>query len=258
MEAFISSMISAGEAEKRPPHMRLTDFSVTGFRLRRLAAAKDQVMSEGTSNKSGKSPLIVYLGLAVLAAAAAFAAVYVMLGAPDNGTRTTESGPAAAAAPKNGVNALSTGAMTTFVFKPEREALPDATFLDADGKQVSLKHWHGKTVLLNLWATWCAPCRAEMASLDHLQTALGSDKFEVVALAVDKAGLDGARKFFADNKVAALKLYADPTARQGIELKVIGMPTSILIDKEGREIGRLIGPADWESADAKRLIEAQQ
>ncbi|MCZ7595771.1 MAG: TlpA family protein disulfide reductase [Hyphomicrobium sp.] len=153
---------------------------------------------------------------------------------------------------------LATGAMTTFVFKPQPEALPDIRFLNGDGAEVGLDDFRGKVVLLNVWATWCAPCREEMPALDKLQAELGSDKFQVVALAVDKSGIDGAKKFLSGIKVDKLGAYADPTAKEGTRLKVIGMPTTILIDKEGREIGRLIGPAKWDSADAKRLIEAQR
>ena len=211
-------------------------------------------MSEGTPNAK---PFAIYLGLAVLSAAAAFAAVYVMLGQPDN-----EAGPnlpteaATPAAEASGRNPLSTGAMTTFVFKKTPEALPDIAFVDAEGKSVSLKNWHGKTVLLNVWAPWCGPCRQEMPALDRLEKELGSDKFQVVALSVDKDGIEAAKKFLADNKVENLKPFADPTAREGATLKVFGIPTSILIDAEGREIGRLIGPAEWDSEDAKRLISA--
>jgi thiol-disulfide isomerase/thioredoxin len=147
--------------------------------------------------------------------------------------------------------------MTTFVFKQPPAPLADVKFVNGRGEAVSLENWRGKVVLLNLWATWCAPCREEMPALDRLQQALGSDRFEVVALAVDKAGLEGAAKFLKDNKIEHLALFADPTARDGLELKVIGMPTTILIDAEGREIGRLIGPAAWDSAEAKRLIEAK-
>jgi thiol-disulfide isomerase/thioredoxin len=207
------------------------------------------------------NPLAKYLWLAALSAVAAFAAVYVMLGQPDNerpGGPSHEAPQAAQSGDKSSVNPLSTGPMTTFVFKKEREAVPDIAFLDADGKNVSLKDWRGKTVLLNLWATWCAPCREEMPALQRLEKTLGSDTFQVVALAVDKAGIDGARKFFKDNKIDGLKLFADPTAREGTELKVIGMPTSILIDAQGREIGRLVGPAAWDSPEAKRLIEASR
>lgn len=200
------------------------------------------------------SPLARYLGLAALAALVAFAAVYVMVGGPDNASRGPEDQTAHSAA--GGVNPLSTGAMTTFVFKKVPEALPAVTFLDAAGKEVSLADFRGKTVLLNLWATWCAPCREEMPALDRLEAALGSEKFQVVALAVDKSGLEGAKKFLDEIGVKDLKVFADPTARDGTKLKVIGMPTTLLIDAQGREVGRLIGPAEWDSPEAKRLIEA--
>jgi thiol-disulfide isomerase/thioredoxin len=214
-------------------------------------------MSEGPSKAKAMPSRAAYLWLAALSALAAFAAVYVMLGRPDNErppAPESASGPGRAAGP--GRNPLSTGAMTTFVFKEAPAPLPDIGFLNGNGEPVSLKDWRGKLVLLNLWATWCAPCREEMPALDRLQGALGSDRFEVVALAVDKAGLEGARKFLKETKVERLKLFADPTARDGTMLKVVGMPTTILIDGQGREIGRLVGPAAWDSEAAKRLIEA--
>ena len=210
-------------------------------------------MSEKTSKAKGARPLAAYFWLAALAAVAAFAAVYVMVGRPDNDRR---SGAAPESAERAGANSLRTGAMTTFVLKQPPAPLPDIRFVNGKGEEVSLKSFAGKVVLLNLWATWCAPCREEMPALERLQKQLGSDKFQVVALAVDKAGLDGARKFLKDNNIAGLALYADPTARVGTELKVIGMPTTILINAEGRELGRLIGPAAWDSPEAKRLIEA--
>ncbi len=210
-------------------------------------------MSEKTPKAKGTKPLATYAGLAALAALAAFAAVYVMLGRSDNESRV---GAAPESAQKGGVGPLSRGAMTTFVLKKPPAALPDVHFLNGKGEEVSLASFAGKTVLLNLWATWCAPCREEMPALARLQKQLGSDKFQVVAMAVDKAGLDGARKFLKDNKIEGLDLYADPTAREGTALKVIGMPTTILINAQGREIGRLIGPAAWDSPEAKRLIEA--
>jgi thiol-disulfide isomerase/thioredoxin len=206
-------------------------------------------MDEKTSTAKGARPLATYVGLAALAAVVAFAAVYVMLGRSDNETRS-------GAAPESGVSPLSRGAMTTFVLKKPPAPLPDIRFLNGKGEEVSLASFAGKAVLLNLWATWCAPCREEMPALARLQQELGSDKFQVVALAVDKAGLEGARKFLAENKIEGLDLYADPTAREGTVLKVIGMPTTILINAHGQEIGRLIGPAAWDSAEAKRLIEA--
>ncbi len=205
------------------------------------------------------NPLAKQLWIAALSALTAFAAVYVIAGRPDNERGAVLNPPSSeSAAPAPTANKLSTGAMTTFVFKEPPAPLPEVQFVNAEGKPVALKDWRGKVVLLNLWATWCAPCRGEMPALDRLESALGSDKFEVVALAVDKSGLEGARKFLDETKAGKLKLYADPTARLGNEFKVIGMPTSILIDTQGREVGRLIGPAEWDSPEAKRLIQSLQ
>ncbi len=111
-------------------------------------------------------------------------------------------------------------------------------------------------VLLNFWATWCAPCRKELPALDKLQKQLGSPKFEVLALAVDRAGPEKAKRFLDDTKVTSLPLYIDTTARAANAMRAVGMPTTILIDAEGREIGRLVGPAEWDSEDAVRLIRA--
>ena len=160
------------------------------------------------------------------------------------------------AASGTGGAALNSGQMTAFVFKKTPEPLPEVSFTDASGKAMTLAAFKGKTVLLNLWATWCAPCRKEMPDLDRLQKELGSDRFEVVALSVDRQGVEAARKFLDGIKVENLKLYIDPTARAATTLRAVGMPTTILINAEGREVGRLVGPAEWHSADAKRLIEA--
>ncbi len=195
---------------------------------------------------------LVYVWVAALSALAALAEIYVTLGRPDNQSPATGVEPAKAAA-----HPLATGAMTTFVFKPSPKPLPDIQFVNETGEAQSLEGLRGKVVLLNVWATWCAPCREEMPGLDLLQAALGSDKFEVVALAVDKGGIAAAKKFLANIKADRLAVYADPTAKEGTRLNVIGMPTTILVDAEGREIGRLIGPAKWDSPEARRLIEAQ-
>jgi thiol-disulfide isomerase/thioredoxin len=144
--------------------------------------------------------------------------------------------------------------MAGFVFKGAPEPLVEIAFKDGEGRDLTLKSRQGRFVLLNLWATWCAPCRKEMPALDRLQAALGSDRFEVVALAVDKAGVEGARKFFDETGVRSLAIYVDTTVRAGTTLKTIGLPTTLLIDAQGREIGRLTGPAEWDSAEAKRLI----
>lgn len=199
-------------------------------------------MSNDTQHKRGAG---FYVLVAAMSLLIGFAAVYVTLGWPDNGA--VPNGGDAAPKPKG-------KGIAAFVKKPAPEALPDVSFQDGQGGEVKLSAFKGKTVLLNLWATWCAPCRHEMPSLDRLQKEVGSDKFEVVALAVDRAGAEAARKFLTEEKIEALKLYVDPTVRSGTALKAIGMPTTLLIDPEGREIGRLAGPAEWDSSEAKALI----
>jgi thiol-disulfide isomerase/thioredoxin len=209
-------------------------------------------MIEQTKSASRRPiPVATLLGVAAISALLGFGAVYVSYGPRDNATLP------APAAREASVNAnAGTGKLAAFVWKKAPEALPDIAFVDGAGAPRSLKDFRGKTVLLNLWATWCAPCREEMPSLDRLQKEAGSDAFEVVALAVDRGGIEQARKFLDSVKVENLKVYADPTTRAGPTLRTVGMPTTILIDKEGRELGRLPGPAAWDSAEAKRLVEA--
>jgi thiol-disulfide isomerase/thioredoxin len=204
----------------------------------------------------------------VVPALVGLTAVYVIAGRGDN-SRGTVSAPvsvvtsaqAQAAAPAPlpagaGSNPLSQGEMATFVFRKAPEALPAVAFTDGTGAGRTLADFKGKVVLLNLWATWCIPCLKEMPGLDRLQKELGSDKFEVVALSVDRKGPEASRKFLDQIKVEHLKLYADATAKAGSALKVLGMPTTLLLNAKGEEIGRLIGPAEWDSADAKKLIQA--
>jgi len=227
------------------------------------------MMNEPNALETPRTSFQSYAWAAALAALAGFAAVYVTLQGPDNaarddagarkvtGTTAASSGSAPSALPSGpGTNPLSVGAVTAFVFKKTPEPLPDLSFQDVSGQQKTLADWRGKVVLLNLWATWCAPCRKEMPSLDRLQSALGSDKFEVVAISVDKTGVEGARKFLDQIKVSKLNVFADPTVRVGTALKAIGMPSTLLIDREGREIGRLVGPAEWDSEEARRLVQA--
>jgi thiol-disulfide isomerase/thioredoxin len=211
---------------------------------------------------SARAGLSTAVWAAAIAALAGFAAVYVTLGRPDNAVRPVVQTPTpeprqpedAPAGP--GTNPLSQGQMAAFVFRKAPEGLPEVKFLDAAGKERSLADWRGKVVLLNLWATWCLPCRKEMPALDRLQREMGSDTFQVVAVSVDRTGLDGARKFLADTGAEALALYADPTARMGSTLRAAGLPATLLLDRQGREIGRLLGPAEWDGEDAKRLIAA--
>ena len=152
---------------------------------------------------------------------------------------------------------LNRVAMTTFVFKKTPMDLPaDVAFNNKAGEGVGLDQFAGKVVLLNLWATWCAPCRKEMPDLDGLQADLGGDRFEVVAVSLDRGSPDKAREFLNEIGVKRLRFFHDPEAKLGFKLMAIGMPTTLLIDAKGREIGRLVGPAEWHSEDAKKLIRS--
>ena len=138
--------------------------------------------------------------------------------------------------------------------------LPDLAFANGDGAPKKLSDWHGRTVLLNLWATWCVPCRKEMPALDGLQTKLGGPDFQVVAVNIDTRDPDKPKTFLKDSHLEGLGYFSDPKAKVFQDLKQIGralgMPTSVLVDGSGCEIGTIAGAADWASEDAIRLISA--
>lgn len=127
-------------------------------------------------------------------------------------------------------------------------------FKDGDGHSRSLADFRGKVVLLNIWATWCVPCRKEMPALDRLQTTLGGNDFEVVPLSIDRGGMDVVRKFYAEVGIQKLGMYRDNSGSATREFGAVGIPTTLLIDREGREIGRLIGPAEWDSAEVVEFL----
>jgi thiol-disulfide isomerase/thioredoxin len=138
--------------------------------------------------------------------------------------------------------------------------LPDLAFEDAEGKPRKLSEWRGKTVLVNLWATWCVPCRREMPALESLQEKLEGPNFEVVAINIDTRDLDKSKSFLKDAKLTRLGYFNDQKAKVFQDLKAIGralgMPTSVLVDPQGCEIATIAGPAEWASDDAIKLITA--
>lgn len=138
---------------------------------------------------------------------------------------------------------------------PPKE-LPEIAFEDRDGGPVTLADFEGRVVVLNLWATWCAPCRREMPALDRLQAAYGGPDFEVVALSVDRGSLDNVLNFLDEVGVEHLEVYRDPTMAASRTLRAPGLPTTVVIDREGREVGRVLGDADWDGAEAFALVEA--
>jgi thiol-disulfide isomerase/thioredoxin len=138
--------------------------------------------------------------------------------------------------------------------------LPNLTFQDAAGKPLTLEQWRGRTVLLNLWATWCVPCRKEMPALDALESRLGGAGFEVVTVNIDTRDPNKPKTWLNEVGIKKLAYYADPAAKTFQDLKSVGrafgMPTTLLVDPNGCEIGTIAGPAEWASDDAVKLIQA--
>jgi len=138
--------------------------------------------------------------------------------------------------------------------------LPELKFRDGDGKERTLADWKGRTVLLNLWATWCVPCRTEMPALDGLESKLGGRDFQVVAVNIDTRDPDKPKQWLTENGIHKLSYFADPRATVFQELKSIGrafgMPTTVLVDPSGCEIASLAGPADWAGKDALTFLQA--
>jgi thiol-disulfide isomerase/thioredoxin len=211
-------------------------------------------MDEGTPTTTSRRRRIL-IPTAIAAAVIAAAAVYGIAGRDGNAvaaTCTASQAIAAAAGP------LATGDVAALMVSERPEPAPALTFTDADGKRRSLSEWAGRAVLVNLWATWCAPCRHEMPALDRLQADLGGEAFEVVAINIDAGGAEKPMKFLKEVGVTHLGFYADHSTAVFRDLKkagkAFGLPTTLLVDTEGCLIGHMAGPAEWDSADAKALI----
>lgn len=142
-----------------------------------------------------------------------------------------------------------------FALKEPPAAVPDFTFQDGDGRALSLSDFRGRVVVLNVWATWCAPCREEMPMLDNVQAELGGPDLEVIALSIDHSGPEVVRTFFEEVGIEHLRLYIEhPTGQALSGLNVHGIPATLLLDREGREIGRRLGVAEWDSPEMLRFF----
>lgn len=174
------------------------------------------------------------------------------------GTDVADCAPAVTLAKK--VAPLATGEVAAVTMTSKAMRVPDLAFDDGNGNPKKLSDWRGKTVLLNLWATWCVPCRKEMPALDRLQGKLGGDKFQVVAINIDTRDLEKPKAFLKEANLTQLGNFSDAKAKVFQDLKSIGlalgMPTSVLIDGKGCQIGHIAGPAEWDSDDAIKLIQA--
>ena len=155
---------------------------------------------------------------------------------------------------------LARGEVAAVAVASAPKTLPALAFKDASGAEKSLADWRGRTVLLNLWATWCVPCRKEMPALDALQAKLGSAAFEVVSINIDTRDTDKPRAWLKDVGVNTLGYYTDHSAKVFQDLKAIGkafgMPTTLIVDRNGCELATLAGPAEWASGDALKLVTA--
>ncbi len=154
------------------------------------------------------------------------------------------------------------GAFTFSAPLSDTSAVAGLQFYDGAGKVFGFEEFSGKAVLLNLWATWCAPCLEEMPALDRLQAALGGDTFQVVALSVDRLGHQSVLDFYEQLGITQLGVYLDPAGKSLNNLRVMGLPTSLLLDAQGRELGRYLGSAAWDSepvlAAIRELAQLQQ
>ena len=205
---------------------------------------------------------LLLLGLAAVAGVLAGTVAVYVSGSGNGNDAALAVNCAGALAAANRAAPLATGYIAAFRVADKPEDLDDLVFKAADGSDSGLAAFKGRTVLLNLWATWCVPCRAEMPALDRLQAEMGGAGFTVAAVNVDVTNPDHAHAFLAEIGVKNLAFYSDPSLGVFNALKsrglAIGLPTTLLVDGKGCKIGIVEGPVEWDSADAKALIRATQ
>ena len=141
-----------------------------------------------------------------------------------------------------------------FSFYDAPRPLPEIRFTDAAGHEHTLAEFRGRPIQLNIWATWCVPCRKEMPTLERLQTVMGESQLLVLPLSMDRQGVPVVKKFYDDLHLQALGIYVDASGGVAHALEIIGVPTTLLLDRDGREIGRKIGEAEWDSPDMIALL----
>ncbi|WP_102225582.1 TlpA family protein disulfide reductase [Acidimangrovimonas sediminis] len=150
---------------------------------------------------------------------------------------------------------LRAGDMKKLSLHADPKPVPDIAFQDADGKPHKLSEYRGKLVLVNFWATWCAPCRVEMPTLDKLQAEMG-DRLTVLPIATIRNTLPAVQRFFKSDKIEHLPILIDPQAALAHKMGVMGLPVTLILNAQGEEIGRLIGEADWSGDDARAVLGA--
>jgi thiol-disulfide isomerase/thioredoxin len=162
----------------------------------------------------------------------------------------------AGAADPAALQAEAAGDMRKLSVHAAPQEVSDTVFHDVEGAQHRLSDWRGQVVVLNFWATWCAPCRHEMPSLDRLQAEMGGADLEVVTVATGRNSVAGIRRFFEEEGIERLPILTDADQSLAREMAVLGLPVTVIIDPEGREVARLTGGAEWDTPEAKAILEA--
>ncbi len=163
---------------------------------------------------------------------------------------------AAAQADTAAIAALREGDMRKLSFHAMPRPVPAAVFLDADGGEHALADWQGRWVVLNFWATWCAPCRHEMPSLERLEAAFGGPDFAVVPVATGRNPVPAIRRFFDETELVLLPILRDPTQAFAREMGVLGLPVTVILNPAGEEVARMTGDAEWDSPSARAIVAA--
>ncbi len=144
--------------------------------------------------------------------------------------------------------------LPNFAWLDEPEPAPDVLFSVEGGEMRTLEDYQGKVIVLNFWATWCPPCREEMPSLDRLEANHGGDSLVVMAMSVDRGGENQIREFYDEIAVASLGVFSDPTQKVSRDFRVLGLPTTIVIDHRGQMVARLVGTAEWDGPAAMKEL----
>jgi thiol-disulfide isomerase/thioredoxin len=212
----------------------------------------------GDAPKVARRPLGRFALAAGVGAVAGLAAVYGMVALRSNADVARACRPAAETARR--LAPFARGEVAAVAVAAAPRPVPELSFKDASGRTRAIAEWHGRLVLLNLWATWCVPCRKEMPALNALAAQRAGNDFAVVAVNIDTRDPDKPRAFLREIGASHLDYYADPSAKVFQQLKAagwaFGMPTTLLVDPAGCEVASLAGPADWASTDAAELIAA--
>ena len=197
------------------------------------------------------------MAVAAIAGLGAVAAVYGVVGASRN---AGEPACRSALDLARRMEPFAHGEVAAVRLTDEARKMPTLAFQDATGQPKSLADWTGRTVLLNLWATWCVPCRKEMPALDALQEKLGAPDFDVIAVNIDTRNLDKPKNWLREVGIGHLAYYSDASVKVFQDLKAVGkavgMPTTLLVDPNGCELASLAGPAEWAGEDGLRLVSA--